>query len=240
MKAQVNRVRSQLIAALNWAIDERGYLQSNPAARVRRRKLETSGTRVLKPAEIRAIWTAAERASQVGRSLIQLLLLTGQRRDEIRCMQWSEIDLDQRLWVLPAARNKAKRDHAVPLSLPALEILKKITQDSAFVLTLSGRKPFAGHQQLKAALERTSKVTGWRLHDARRTVSSGLAELHIPQDTIDAVLGHAKKSLSGVYNRYDYLEPKRAALELWAKHVTAIVSGAVEASNVSKLQRATA
>jgi hypothetical protein len=114
LNAQVNRVRSQVVAALNWAI-EREYLDTSPAAAIKKRKIEASRDRVLNEDELRAIWRAAQRLSDPSRSLVQAWILTGQRRDEVRCMMWSEVDLDRALWTLPAARNKGKRDHEIPL-----------------------------------------------------------------------------------------------------------------------------
>jgi integrase len=104
------------------------------------------------------------------------------------------------------------------------------------VFTLNGKKPYAGQQSLKAFLDRESGVTGWTYHDIRRTVASGLAALHVPQDTIDRVLNHAKGALAGTYNRHEYLAEKRRALQAWAEHVAFIVGDARDASNVVELR----
>ncbi len=103
LRAQVNRVRSQLIAAFGWGI-EREYLDVNPAAAIKRRRLETSRDRVLSQDELRAVWKAAESLDDPSRTLVKAWILTGQRRDEVRCMTWSELDLKNGLWTLPAAR----------------------------------------------------------------------------------------------------------------------------------------
>jgi integrase len=238
LHAQVNRVRSQLVAALNWAV-EHEYLDANPAAAVKRRKIEASRERVLSDDELRAIWRAAEKLSNPSRSLVKAWILTGQRRDEVRCMTWDEIDLGRALWVLAAARNKGKRDHEIPLAPAMLALLGDRPRSGGPVFTNDGRKPYAGQKRLKAILDRESGVTGWTFHDIRRTVSTGMASLHVPQDTIDRVLNHAKPGLAGTYNRHQYLDEKRRALEAWAERVAIITGDGRDAANVVELRAGT-
>jgi integrase len=233
--AQVNRVRSQILAALNWAI-EREYLDVNPAAAVKKRKIETSRDRVLTDDELRAIWHAADSLPEPSRSLVMTWILTGQRRDEVRCMVWSEVNLSRALWTLPAARNKGKRDHEIPLSPAMVELLGALRRRGAPVFTTDGRKPYAGQKRLKAILDRESGVAGWTLHDIRRTVATGLAALHVPQDTIDRVLNHAKGTLAGTYNRHQYADQKRKALDAWAERAGYIVGEARDARNVVEMR----
>jgi integrase len=234
LRAQVNRVRSQIVAALNWAV-EREYLDANPAAAVKKRKIETSRDRVLSDNELRAIWRAAEKLPDPSRSLVKAWILTGQRRDEVRCMPWAEIDLGRALWTLPAARNKGKRDHEIPLSPAMLTLLGDRPRLGKPVFTTDGQKAYAGQKRLKAILDRDAEVTGWTFHDFRRTASTGMAALHVPQDTIDRVLNHAKGALAGTYNRHQYLDEKRKALEAWAERVAFIVGEGRDAANVFEL-----
>jgi integrase len=91
---------------------------------------------------------------------------------------------------------------------------------------------------LKAILDRESGVVGWTFHDFRRTASTGMAVLHISQDTIDRVLNHAKGALAATYNRHEYLAEKRRALEAWAERVALIVGDARDAENVVDLRAA--
>jgi integrase len=231
MHAQVNRVRSHLIHCLNWAI-EHEYLEVNPFAAVKRRKVEKARDRVLHDDELRAVWCAANRLPNPSRSFVQALILTGQRRDEVRCMNWSEIDLDHALWTIPASRNKGKRDHQVPLAPAMLTLLGNRPREGGPVLSVNRQKPYTGHKWLKAILDRESGVVGWVFHDLRRSCASGLAALRITQDVIDRVLGHAKPGLAGTYNRFEYLEAKRKALELWAERVAFIVGDGRDAANV--------
>ena len=235
LRAQVNRVRSQILAALNWGID-REYLDTNPAAAIKTRKIETTRDRVLTDDELRAIWRAADGLPDPSRSLVKAWILTGQRRDEVRCMAWGEVDLTRGVWTLPAARNKGKREHEIPLAPTMVALLDGLRRRGLPVFTTDGAKPYAGQKRLKAILDRESDVAGWTFHDLRRTASTGMAALHVPQDTIDRVLNHAKGTLAGTYNRHQYADEKRRALEAWAERVAFIVGKAREAVDVVELR----
>jgi integrase len=235
-RAQVNRVRSQIVAALNWAV-EREYLDANPAAAVKRRKLlEGSRERVLTDVELRAIWRATDKLTDPSRSFVRALILTGQRRNEVRCMRWGEIDQERAVWLLPGSRNKSTRDHEVPLAPAMVALLDGLRRRGPPVFTVDGTKPYAGHQSAKAVLDHTSGVHGWTYHDVRRTVATGMAGLHLPQDTIERVLNHAKPTLVATYNRHHHLDQKRAALVAWAERVAFIVGEARDAKNVVELR----
>jgi integrase len=236
-KAQVNRVRSQMLAAFNWAI-EREYLDINPAAAIKKRKIEASRDRVLSDGELQAIWRAADRLSDPSRGLVKAWILTGQRRDEVRCMIWGELDAGRAVWTLPATRNKGKRDHEIPLAPAMVALLDMLPHRGNPVFTTDGAKPYAGQKRLKAILDRESGVKGWTFHDFRRTVSTGMAALHVAQDVIDRALNHAKGTLAGTYNRHQYLDQKRKALEAWAERVAFIVGEARDAANVVELKAA--
>jgi integrase len=225
LRAQVNRVRSQVIAALNWAV-EHELLDSNPAATIRKRRLEVSRDRVLTGQELRSIWKAAEALPEPSGSFVQVLILTAQRRDECRCMTWHEIDRPQALWLLPAGRNKSNRDHEIPLPPTIVKLLDRLKRLGEQVFTIDGERPYSGQKRLAAILVRNSGVTGWCFHDLRRTAASGMAALGVSIDVIERVLNHAKPGLVGVYNRHTYRSEMRAALEAWADHVAAVVAGA--------------
>ena len=197
-----------------------------------------SRERVLSDSELRAIWRAADSLSNPGRSFVKALILSGQRRDEVRCLPWAEIDLDRALWLLPAARTKPKRDHEIPLTPAMLALLCDRPQEGGPVFTVDGRKAYAGQQELKAILDRESGVTGWTYHDIRRTVATGMAALNIPQDAIDKVLNHSRGRLAGTYNRHRYLDERRRVLEVWAERVAIIVGDGRDAPNVIELHGA--
>jgi integrase len=229
--AQVNRVRAEVVAALNWAI-EREWIEANPAAAIRKRKIEAPRERKLSDEELRTIWKAACRLTDPSSSFVRTLILTGQRRDEIRCMVRTEWDEKERLWTLPKERNKGRRHHCLPLSTAAIEILDSLPHLGPYFFTVTGTKPYAGTKRLKEILDRESGVTGWVFHDIRRTVRSGLARLNVREEVAELVLNHAKRGLVKVYNQHEYLDEMRAAMEKWADHVAITVGDASDASNV--------
>jgi integrase len=244
LRAQVNRVRSQLIAFFNWAV-EREHIETNPAATVKRRKdLEDSRTRTLDDAELKKVWCAAETLTQYPRALIQAWILTGQRRDEVRCMEWKEVDLDAARWLLPARRNKGKRDHLVPLSPAMVAMLRRLCEQKLgdYVFSVSGRKPYAGQKTLKRTIDKKAGLNQpWVWHDLRRTVATNLsAALKVPQEVIDRILNHARPGLARTYNLNEYLDEKRKALNTWAERVAFVVGEEREAPNVTQLRDATA
>src|SRR5262245_2473887 len=118
---QANRTRSSLSAFLNWCIGE-GYVDVNVAATTNKHE-EIARSRVLSEPELRTIWHALPEGGDY-RDLIRLLILTGQRLREIANLSWREVDLDKATITLPPSRSKNHREHVVPLSAPALEILK--------------------------------------------------------------------------------------------------------------------
>lgn len=235
LNAQVNRVRSQVLAAFNWAV-ERDFLDANPAASVKKRKkIEVPRARVLDDAELVAIWRAADSLTYPSNQLIKLLILTGQRRDEVRCLSWAEIRAD--IWILPGDRNKGRRDHEIPLPAAAIDLLKALPQVGPFVFSCDskGAKPYAGMKRLKEILDRESGVRDWTIHDIRRTVATGLGRLGIQQDVIERVLNHGRGILEKTYNVHQYRDEKRTSLDAWARRVDRLVAS--EAENMVALTK---
>jgi integrase len=173
------------------------------------------------------------------------LILTGQRLREVSEMEWKEIDLNAKLWTLPGKRAKNGAEHTIPLSDLAAEILKALPRidGSSFVFTINGRNPIRGTHQAKRRIDKLApEIAPWVLHDIRRTVASGMARLGINLPVIEKLLNHVSGSFAGivgVYQRHSFADEKRAALQTWARHVEAIVSGET-AANVVELATARA
>jgi integrase len=174
---------------------------------------------------------------------VQLLVLTGQRRNEVAGMAWREIDLETKTWTLPAVRAKNGVEHQIPLSDLAVEILKTLPRidGSDFVLTISGQNSIRGFSLIKRRLDSLMPpdMPAWVLHDIRRSVTSGLARLGINLPVIEKLLNHVSGSFAGivgVYQRHSYDAEKRIAMQAWARHVEAIVTGET-AGNVVELRR---
>jgi len=223
-----NRLHAVLSALFGWAKDKR-LVASNPCTGLRRPAQETARDRVLSDDELRKVWQAAGELGHPYTGLVRLLVLLGQRRNEIADLRWSEIDLEERVLHLPAARTKNGRAHDVPLSAQALAVVAGLPHlvDADLVFTRR-RKPITAFAWLKLKLDEASGVSDWTLHDLRRTVASGLQRLGVRLEVTEAVLNHKSGSVSGivaVYQKHDYADEKRDALARWADHVDALVSG---------------
>ena len=181
-------------------------------------------------AELAAVWLAADGLGTPYNAFVKLLILTGARRSEVAGMMWQEIDFDAKLWTLPAARAKNATEYQIPLSDSAVEILQALPRiaDSDLVFTLSGRVPIRGFHNIKTRVDDLIPACPpWTLHDMRRTFASGCAKLGIAVHVVEAALNHRSGSIRGIaagYNRYSYDAEKRAAMQIWARHVEAIMS----------------
>jgi integrase len=242
-----DRARGTLSSFFAWAIGE-GLCDTNPVIGTNKHfDGAKSRDRVLTDRELAVIWKALP-DSDYG-AIVRLLILTGQRREEIGALRWSEIDFEERLIALPPARTKNNRPHDVPLSRAAVAILKshhrRVGQHLVFGDGPRARKQLAGIQPVekrvgpeggfqgwshcKAVLDKqTSSIGPWRLHDVRRTVATRMAELGVQPHIVEAVLNHVsghKAGVAGVYNRSSYAVEKRAALDFWGQHIEALTAG---------------
>jgi len=223
-----NRLHAVLSALFGWAKGKR-LVTVNPCADLDRPADERSRDRVLDDKELRKVWLAAGELGHPHAGIVRLLILTGQRRNEIAHLRWNEIDLDERALHVPAARTKNARAYDVPLSAQALAIIaglpRLVGADHAFTVR---RKPIVNFSHMKERLDEASGVTGWTLHDLRRTVASGLQRLGVRLEVTEAVLNHRSGSMAGIvgiYQRHDYASEKRDALARWADYMDALVSG---------------
>jgi integrase len=234
-----NRVRSSLSAFFTHCVRE-GLLDLNPVTGTAKADEGRSRERVLTDAELSAILAAlgADHFSDI----VRLLALTGQRREEIGGLRWSEVDLGRSLIVLPPERTKNRREHAVPLSPAARAILDRQPARSKSVPgreTVPGREfvfghgagGFSGWSRCKARLDQRVKLPEWRLHDLRRTAATVMADrLNVLPHIVEAVLNHVsghRAGVAGVYNRAKYEAEMRLALERWADHIAAITSASL-------------
>jgi integrase len=176
-------------------------------------------SRVLTDAELRLVWQAAEALPPPARALVRLLTLLGARVGEVAGIVPAELDLAAGSWTLPAARSKNKHPYTLPLGPLALP-------EMAMLLATHPRLGSVSY--LKARLDRLSGVTGWRLHDLRRTCRTGLARLNVSRETAEACLNHMRDrgGVVGVYDRHDYTSQIREAMLSWHDHVAGIVSEA--------------
>jgi len=219
-----NRARGTLSAMFAWCIGE-GLCENNPVIGTNMAGEEKPRDRVLSNGELVAIWRTLP-DSDYGR-IVKLLILTGQRREEIGALRWSEIGADA--IELSAARSKNGLPHKIPLSQEALAILKACPRwaerDLLFGMSENG---YTGWSKAKAVLDNKTGINApWILHDLRRTAATGMADLGVQPHIIEAVLNHIsghKAGVAGIYNKSTYEPEKRAALELWGNHIGLLTS----------------
>jgi integrase len=232
-----NRVRASLSAYFGWLMGK-GLLDNNPVIGIDKAP-EKARERVLADDELVEIWRALE-DDQFG-VIVKLLALTGQRRNEVGDLCWSEVDLTNAMIRLPGARTKNKVAHDVPLSPPALAILEAQPRRNNPDGTLRdlvfgfGRGGYNDWSKRKIALDqrittsRGKPLPAWRLHDLRRTMSTVMHDrLGVLPHVVEAVLNHTgghKAGTAGVYNKASYAAEKRIALDKWSEHIDALISG---------------
>lgn len=231
---QANRTHAALSKFLNWCV-ERCYLEHSPCYGVKKPAKENARDRVLNDDELLKIWNACEEFSYPFGSLLQVMILTAQRRNEVSCMCWSELDLKNKVWTIPKERAKNGKAHNVPLSQSVIDILEAAPRflHSDYVFTTTGKTPVSGLGKYKYRIDDMIGVTDWVFHDFRRTVSSGMARLEVPPYVGEKVLNHVSGTFSGVlgvYNQYGYDREKREALNKWADHVMEIKNEAKRAN----------
>jgi integrase len=226
-----NKTLKSLKTFLRWCVGQ-AFLDQSPAEGVPLPTKEVARDRVLNDTELTQVILAARKIGGPYGAIVELLALTGQRREEVACLQWEELDLAQRTWTIPKARTKNAKAHIVHLSRQALAALKREDQRGPFVFTLLGTRPFQDFARAKRRLDRLSGVTGWRLHDLRRTCVSGMARLGVAPHVADKILNHQAGAISGVaavYQRHDFLSERRQALDLWGSHIGKILNDVVRA-----------
>lgn len=237
---RANRVLAVIRKMFNWAV-ERDVLEHSPCAGVKPPGAEQSRERVLTDAELKAFWNglAESELDELDQAALKLQLLTGARIGEVVGASWSEIDLKKGEWLIPGKRSKNKRESLVPLSSAAMDVLSELLHESEYVFPRASGG--TGHTRidvithnLRMALP-AFEVERFTSHDLRRTAATRLAELGTPRVVIDAILNHVDRSVSAIYDRHNYANEKRAALEAWARKLEQIVSG--KESTVTPLRR---
>ncbi len=237
-KAIAGRTAAYGRACYQWAM-KRGSLTANPFVNLPRASV-VKRERVLTDDELRAIWNATGGEGSYN-AIVRMLILTGQRREEVAGMAWSELADDLSVWTIPSQRAKNKAAHIVPLALQAQIIVRAASRIEGQPLVFPGtRGPFNGFSKAKDALDKASGVKNWRLHDLRRSMATNLQKLGVRLEVTEAVLNHVSGSragIVGVYQRHEYAAEKRQALDAWARRLDAIVKGGA-GSNVVELAKA--
>jgi integrase len=234
-ESRARAMLSVLSRMYRWLLQHR-KVEANPCATVHRPQAPAARERVLSNDEIRWLWKACADLGEPFGTIIKLLLLSGQRLNEVAGMRRDELSDDGAMWNIPGARTKNRKPHRVPLAPAAQALIPD--GDQALVFTTTGTTPPSGWSRakrrldalmLKAAKKKRAGATiaPWRLHDCRRTVVTGMAELGIRPDVIELAVNHVSGSrggIAGTYNRSQMLPEREQALARWAQHVLGLVS----------------
>jgi integrase len=250
-EARARRLLVALGGFFTWAREHR-LVDTNPCRDVPRPAAPEARDRVLDDDEVRWFWQACDAADAPLRPgapkpfapLLKLLLLTGQRLDEVAGMTRDE--LNDGTWSLPGSRTKNKKPHVVPLSPLALDLIASMTghknqsqNESGFLFTTTGTSAVSGWSRMKHRLdaamltiarkERGAHFTikPWRLHDLRRTAVTGMVKLSVLPHVVELVVNHIsghRAGVAGTYNKAELLPERREALKRWAAHIAGLTA----------------
>ena len=156
-------------------------------------------------------------------TIVELLLLTGQRRGEIAGLRHEWIDWDKRTITIPAAITKNKRVHRIPFGDQVETLLRKGKSKGVLFPGRGTNTPFDGWSKCKPKFDEDCPLPHWTLHDLRRTFATNLAALGVPVHVTEKALNHVSGTTGGivaVYQRHTYEKEIREAMELWERSIT--------------------
>ncbi len=232
-----NRTRTLLAALFNFATDQ-FLVDASPVKLVRQVVREAPRARALRDeAELRGLYAALQAtACSVNVKLaLELVLTTAARPGEICGMVWADVDESATTWTIPPELDKTKQGRVVPLSALALALIEQAQSDgrnAVFVLTTEGSRPLTTHMLSHAVLLAAPHlakhgVAKFTPHDLRRSARTLLSKLKVPRDIAELALGHAvKNKIVRTYDRHDFKEEIRAALDTLGAHLTTLRPGA--------------
>lgn len=227
-----DKVLSRLRAAFNWYMVRDDKFKSPIIKGLARTKpTERARSRTLSDDELRDVWAALGTMPPVYAAFVRTLLLSAQRRDEVRCAEWNEID--NRIWTIPGNRYKTGKDHHVPMTAAIEAQLVAAAGDrrGGFIFSNDGGTRAIGNMsKLKARLDRAvtarrggKELPPWQIHDLRRTARSLMSRDGVLPDHAERTIGHTIGDIRGVYDRYTYAEEKLEALQRLASLIERIL-----------------
>ncbi|WP_235513486.1 MULTISPECIES: tyrosine-type recombinase/integrase [unclassified Sphingomonas] len=233
-----------------WAIS-RGDLERSPMEGMETPPAVKARDRWLSDDELVRVWNAAPACHRCFGSIVRLLIATGQRREEVTGMAWIELDRAKAMWRIPGERTKNGEPHHVPLSRLAIETIDTIAKADKWprkglVFTTTSGGPFTAHSRGKRKIDALLQADGgepiaeWRLHDLRRTLATGFQRLGVRFEVTEAVLNHlsgARSGVAGVYQRHEWADEKRAALDAWTSHIERILTETDETNVIALAAR---
>ncbi len=246
-----NRIRVYLHRFFEWCIKER-CIAVNPVTQTSPKAAERKRDRALTDAEMVEVWNAINVKGGEFKTVLKVMAYTGQRREEVGGMRWSELTLDgpEPLWSMPPSRTKKDRAHNVPLAPQVVDLLRAVPRIDGcdFVFTTTGNTSMSGWSSPKVRIDAQialarraagieADMPPWRFHDLRRTARTAFARAGVPPEVARAIVNHKAKGMDAIYDRFEYLPQRRAALTNWANELDSIIAG-TSRQNVVQLRAA--
>lgn len=230
-----NRVFQLMRAVFRWAVREE-LLKEDPSLGIQRPRREAPRERVLSDGELKGLWLALDDEPAQPATVVRMFILLGQRYTETVLMRWADVDLEGKVWRIPGEVRKGGRFHVVPLPAVVVQLLQDLRvhvgETERVFPGVYVTNPSKWFVPLRDRLVTTTGGQKWTCHDLRRTCATGLARTGASRNTIALVLGHETReggAVTGVYDRFDRLPERAAALNAWATHVQQLATGAAAA-----------
>ena len=224
-RVTATRVRNRISAVMRWAVAKE-YREGNPAGDTIAAALPKNGVpvvhhRALPHTEVARALTRvrASTSRRVTKLAFEFLVLTASRSGEVRSARWADIDARSATWTVPGSRMKMGREHRVPLSSRALEVLAQARRrgnGSDLVFPSPAGRQMTGNtlSLLCRRLEMEAVPHGFR-----SSFRDWCAERGVPREVAESALAHAVKGVEGAYLRSDLFERRREVMEAWADYV---------------------
>lgn len=229
-----NRVFQFVRAVFRWAVAEE-LLPSSPfdGKAIKRPRREKPRERILTDSEVKLLWVLLAKEKPVVAAVVRLLLLLGQRSTETVEMRWRDVRLEGKIpaWSIPGRFRKGGRQHVVPLSPLATQVIEQLRP-----VTAHSERVFDGVSEVNAERDWWGKVRARAMaagadhftkHDLRHTCATGCAVLGASESTVSRILGHkviaGTLAVTAIYDQYSRLPEMATALNAWASHVEQLV-----------------
>lgn len=220
-----------------WAVS-RGDIDRSPMEGMETPPAVKARDRWLADRELALVWKHVMATHPCFGPIVRLLIVTGQRREEVCSMRWEEMDRSERLWALPGDRSKNGEPNQIPLNELAIAVIDELAKGTEWprrgkVFQTSTGGSYTGYDKGKKKLDQLIEddtgepLPPWRLHDLRRTLATGFQRLGVRFEVTEAMLNHvggSRAGVAGIYQRHDWKEEKRQALSDWNEHLLAILS----------------
>jgi integrase len=220
---QADKVLKVVRSIGNWyATRNDDYI--SPFTRGMGRSHNGARSRILDADELRKVWKQAEAGNGFG-AFVQMLLLTAQRSGAVRGMRWA--DVEDGVWTIPAEKRAKTNAGSLRLPAQALAIINaqpRLGSNPYVFAAARGNGPMNSFSRAKRAFDGRCDVTGWTLHDLRRTARSLMSEAGVSSEHSERVMGHAIAGIESVYDRHQYDSEKADALKRLAARINAIVN----------------